>query len=49
VTKKRQFFVSIAIVAVLLLAGCAAGINPAVDVPDAGGKVRGSGWAYGTG
>ena len=40
-TKKRLFFVSIAILAVLLLAGCAAGINPTVDVPDADGESAG--------
>jgi hypothetical protein len=38
VTKKRLFFVSIAILSILLLAGCAAGTNPTVDVPDAQGK-----------
>ncbi len=36
-TKKRLFFVSIAILAMLLLAGCAAGTNPTVDVLDADG------------
>ncbi len=36
--KKRLFFVSIVILAVLLLAGCAPHTNPAVDVPDADGK-----------
>ncbi len=37
-TKKRLFFVFIAILAMLLLAGCAAGTNPTVDVLDADGK-----------
>jgi len=41
VTKKRLFFVFIAILAVLLLAGCAAGINPTVDVLDVDGKSAG--------
>jgi len=41
VTKKRLFFVSIVILAMLLLAGCAAGTNPTVDVPDADGKSAG--------
>jgi hypothetical protein len=41
VTKKRLFIVSIAILAMLLLAGCAAGTNPTVDVPDADGKSAG--------
>ena len=36
--KKRLFFVSIAILAIFLLAGCAAGTNPTVDVLDADGK-----------
>ncbi len=40
-TKKRLFFVSIAILAILLLAGCAAGTNPTVDVLDADGKSAG--------
>ena len=40
-TKKRLFFVSIAILAVLLLAGCAAGTNPTVDVLDVDGKSDG--------
>ena len=40
-TKKRLFFVSIAILAVLLLAGCAAGTNPTVDVLDVDGKSAG--------
>ena len=40
-TKKRLFFVCTAILAVLLLAGCAAGINPTVGVPDAGGDSAG--------
>ncbi|MFC2063061.1 hypothetical protein ACFLS8_03875 [Chloroflexota bacterium] len=37
-TKKRLLLFSIAILAVLLLAGCAAGPNPAVDVLDADGN-----------
>ncbi len=37
-TKKRLFFVSIVILAVLLLAGCAAGTNPTVDIPDVDGN-----------
>ena len=41
VTKKRLFFVSIILVTVLLLAGCAAGTNPTVDVLDADGKSAG--------
>ncbi len=40
-TKKRLLLVSIAILAVLLLAGCAAGTNPTVDVLDAAGKSAG--------
>ena len=40
-TKKRLFFVSIAILAMLLLAGCAAGTNPTVDVLDADGGSAG--------
>jgi hypothetical protein len=41
VTKKRLVFVFIAILAVLLVAGCAAGTNPTVDVLDAAGKSAG--------
>jgi len=41
VTKKRLFLVSIVILAMLLLAGCAAGTNPTVDVVDADGKSAG--------
>ncbi len=37
-TKKRLLLVFIAILAMFLLAGCAAGINPTVDIPDADGK-----------
>ncbi len=37
-TKKRLFIVSILILAVLLLAGCAAGTNPTVGVPDTAGE-----------
>ena len=40
-TKKHLFFVSMAILGTLLLAGCAAGINPTVDVLDAGGDSAG--------
>jgi len=40
-TKKRLFFVSGATMALLLLAGCAAGPNPTVDVVDAAGKSAG--------
>ena len=40
-TKKRLLFVSIAILAMLLLAGCAAGTNPTVDVLDVDGKSAG--------
>ncbi len=39
--KKRLFFISIVILVMLLLAGCAAGTNPTVDVLDAGGKSAG--------
>ena len=40
-TKKRLLLVFIAILAMLLLAGCAAGTNPTVDVLDAAGKSAG--------
>ena len=40
-TKKRLFLISLAILAMLPMASCAAGINPAVDVPDADGKTAG--------
>ncbi len=40
-TKKRLFLVFIAILAMLLLAGCAAGTNPTVDIPDVDGKSAG--------
>ena len=40
-TKKRLPLVFIAILSMLLLAGCAAGINPTVDVPDFDGKSAG--------
>ncbi len=40
-TKKRLLLVFIAILAMLLLAGCAAGINPTVDIPDVDGKSAG--------
>jgi hypothetical protein len=39
--KKHLLLVSIAILAVLLLASCAAGTNPAVDAPKADGKTAG--------
>ena len=39
--KKRLFLVSLAILALLLLAGCAAGINPTVDILDVDGKSAG--------
>ena len=39
--KKRLFLVFIAILALLLLAGCAAGVNPTIDVPDVDGKSAG--------
>ena len=38
---KRLFFVLIAILAILLLVGCAAGTNPTVDVLDVDGKSSG--------
>ncbi|HEX73800.1 MAG TPA: hypothetical protein G4N93_01440 [Dehalococcoidia bacterium] len=37
-TKKRLLLVSIAILAIFLLAGCAAGTNPTVGIPDVDGK-----------
>ena len=40
-TKKRLFFISIAILAMLLLTGCVAGTNPTVDVLDDEGKSAG--------
>jgi len=40
-TKKRIFLVVIAALAMLLLAGCAAGTNPTVDVPDTDGNSAG--------
>ena len=40
-TKKRLLLVSIAILGILLLAGCAAGINPTVGVPDVDGGSAG--------
>ncbi len=40
-TKKRLLLVFIAILAMLLLASCAAGTNPTVDVLDAAGKSAG--------
>lgn len=40
-TKKRLFLGSLAMIGVLLLAGCAASINPNIDVPRAGGELAG--------
>jgi len=40
-TKKRLVILSLIILSVLLLAGCAAGVNPTIDVPDADGKSAG--------
>ena len=40
-TKKRLFFVSTVVLGILLLAGCAAGPNLTVDVPDADGDSAG--------
>ncbi len=40
-TKKSLLLVFIAILAMFLLAGCAAGINPTVDIPDVDGKSAG--------
>jgi len=40
-TKKHLLLISFAILAVLLLTGCAAGTNPTVDVLDADGKSAG--------
>ena len=40
-TKKRLLLVFVAILAMLLLAGCAAGTNPTVDTPDVDGKSAG--------
>ncbi len=39
--KKRLLLVSLAVLALLLLAGCAAGPNPTVDVPDTDGDIAG--------
>ena len=39
--KKRLVLVFIVILTVLFLAGCAAGTNPTVDVPDVDGKSAG--------
>ena len=38
---KRLFFVFIAILAMLLMAGCAAGTNPTVAIPDVDGNSAG--------
>ena len=40
-TKKRLLLLWIAILSILVLAGCAAGTNPTVDVPDVDGKSAG--------
>ncbi|MFC2011948.1 hypothetical protein ACFLVU_02335 [Chloroflexota bacterium] len=40
-TKKRLLLVFVAILAMLLLAGCAAGTNPTVDIPDVDGRSAG--------
>ena len=40
-TKKRLLLVFVAILAMLLLAGCTAGTNPTVDIPDVDGKSAG--------
>ena len=40
-TKKSLLLVFVAILAMLLLAGCAAGTNPTVDIPDVDGKSAG--------
>ena len=40
-TKKRLLLVFIAVLSMLLLAGCAAGTNPTVDIPDVDGKSAG--------
>ncbi len=39
--KKRLLLVSLVVLALLLLAGCAAGLNPTVDVPDTDGDIAG--------
>lgn len=39
--KKRLLLVFLAILGILMLAGCAAGINASVDVPDIDGKSAG--------
>ncbi|MES0328653.1 MAG: hypothetical protein ABUK06_00005 [Dehalococcoidales bacterium] len=39
--KKRILLVSLVVLALLLLAGCAAGLNPTVDVPDTDGDIAG--------
>ena len=40
-TKKRLLLAFVAILAMLLLAGCAAGTNPTVDTPDIDGESAG--------
>jgi hypothetical protein len=40
-TKKRLFLVTMAILAVVLLAGCVAGTNPTLATPDADGNSGG--------
>jgi len=39
--KKRLLLISLAILGILMLAGCAAGVNANVDVPDIDGKSAG--------
>ena len=39
--KKRLLLISLAILGILMLAGCAAGVNVNVDVPDIDGKSAG--------
>jgi hypothetical protein len=39
--KKYLVIVSVLVLAMVLLAGCAAGVNPTVDVPDADGNSAG--------
>jgi hypothetical protein len=39
--KKRLFLLSLALLGILMLAGCAAGANPAVDIPNNEGESDG--------
>ena len=39
--KKRILILSLALLGILILAGCAAGVNPAVDVPNSEGESDG--------